>query len=55
VLVETLYLGRLFHPDKFGRLDLEKEGNEIYEEFYREPQLFTKLMKLLDFHEWTQY
>jgi iron complex transport system substrate-binding protein len=54
VLVETLYLARLFHPIKFSWLDLEKEGNEIYEEFYREPQLFTKLMRFLDFHEWTE-
>ena len=30
VLVETVHLAGLFHPDLFGRIDLEKEGNEIF-------------------------
>jgi iron complex transport system substrate-binding protein len=54
VLVESLYLARLFHPEKFGRLDLEKEGNAIYKMFYKKPEVFTKLMRFLDFHEWTE-
>jgi len=54
VLVETLYLARLFHPEKFGRLDLEKEGNAIYKMFYGKTDVFTDLIKSLDFHEWTK-
>ena len=54
VLVETLYLARLFHPDKFGRLDLQKEGNAIYEMFYKKKGVFTDLVKFLGFHEWTE-
>jgi len=54
VLVETLYLGRLFHPEKFGWLDLEKEGNAIYEMFYKKEGIFTGLMKSLVLHEWTE-
>jgi hypothetical protein len=54
VLVETLYLAKLFHPQIFGRLDLENEGNAIYEMFYKKPDIFTNLMKILDFHEWTE-
>jgi iron complex transport system substrate-binding protein len=54
VLVETLYLARLFHPDKFGRIDLEKEGNAIYEMFYKKKEIFTDLVKFLAFHEWTK-
>lgn len=54
VLVETLYLARLFHPDKFGGLDLEKEGNAIYEVFYKKKNVFTDLMRVLSFHDWTE-
>jgi iron complex transport system substrate-binding protein len=54
VLVETLYLAKLFHPEKFARLDLEAEGNAIYEFFYRKRGIFTDLMKALDLREWTE-
>jgi len=54
VLVETIYLAKLFHPEKFGRLDLEKEGNAIYKMFYGKTDVFTDLIKSLDFHEWTK-
>jgi len=54
VLVETLYLARLFHPEKFGGLDLEKEGNAVYEKFYREKDIFSKLIGVLALHEWTK-
>jgi iron complex transport system substrate-binding protein len=54
VLVEALYLARLFHPEKFVGLDLEKEGNAIYERFYLKKDIFSKLAKLLDLHEWTE-
>ncbi len=54
VLVETMYLAKLFHPEKFARLDIEEEGNEIYEVFYGKRGIFTDLMKALDFREWTE-
>jgi iron complex transport system substrate-binding protein len=54
VLVETLYLARMFYPEKFGRIDLAKEGEEIFTKFYREEGAFTALSKLLNFHEWTR-
>ena len=53
VLAETLFLAKLFHPGTFGGLDLEKEGNAIYEKFYGKKDLFSKLISLLDLHEWT--
>jgi len=52
VLVETFYLARLFHPDKFGPLDLEAAGNAIFEKFYGRSGLFSKLSGVLDFHGW---
>ena len=53
VLAETLYLARLFHPEKFGRLDLEEEGNAIFEKFYHKEDVFSTLLKTLDFNDWT--
>ena len=32
-IAAAFYLAKLFHPDKFDDLDLEKEGNEIFEAF----------------------
>jgi iron complex transport system substrate-binding protein len=54
VLAETLYLAKLYHPEKFGGLDLEKEGNAIYEKFYGKKDVFSKLLGTLDLHEWTK-
>lgn len=54
VIVETLYLARLFHPEKFSGFDLENEGNAIYEMFYGKPKIFTRLTELLDLHDWNK-
>ena len=52
VLAETLYLAGIFHPEKFGRLDIEKEGNEIFEMFYRREKVFSVLLEKLGFNDW---
>lgn len=54
VLVETLYLARLFHPREFPAFDFEKEGNEIFREFYGVEGAFTALAKVLNCHEWVR-
>ena len=54
VLVETLYLAKLFYPEKFGQLDLEKEGAEIFKKFYGVNDAFSALAKILDLDEWTR-
>jgi len=54
VLAETLYLARLFHPEKFAGLDFEHEGNAIFEVFYGKKGAFSELLNILDFHEWTK-
>ena len=38
---ETMYLAKIFHPEEFADLDLEKEGNEIMEKFFHEDGLYT--------------
>ena len=42
-LANTVYLAKLFHPDKFKNLDVEEEGNEIYKRFLGVDGLFTEL------------
>lgn len=54
VLVETFYLGKLFHPEKFPDLDLEAAGNEVFQKFYRRAGLFSALAAVLDFHVWVK-
>lgn len=44
VLTEVFYLAKLFHPQLFSDVDLIKEGNEIYKEFYGLSQGFSHLM-----------
>jgi iron complex transport system substrate-binding protein len=41
-LAAAMYLAKLFHPDKFDDLDLEKEGNEIFEAFLGVDDLYSE-------------
>jgi iron complex transport system substrate-binding protein len=43
VVTEVFYLAKLFHPGKFEDLDLEKEGNELFERFYGVDGLWTEI------------
>jgi iron complex transport system substrate-binding protein len=52
VLVETLYLAKLFHPDRLAGVELETEGNAIFRRFYGMDGVFTRLAEALDFHDW---
>ena len=40
-VAETFYMAKLFHPDKFEELDVEKECNEILERVYGVDGLWT--------------
>ena len=46
-LVATMYLAKLFHPEEFEDLDVEEEGNEIYERFLGVDGLFTEYARYL--------
>ncbi len=52
VAVETLYLAKIFHPERFNAIDLEAAGNIIFEKFYGQAGLFSKLCEVLAFHDW---
>ena len=46
------YLAKLFYPDKFEDLDVEEEGNEIFEHLYGVDGLYTILAEARDFYRW---
>ena len=43
VITETLYMAKLFHPEEFEDMNIEKEGNEAFERFYHVDGLWTEL------------
>ena len=42
-----MHLAKLFHPEEFEDLDVEEEGNEIYEKFLGVDGLFTEYARYL--------
>ena len=43
VIIEAMIMAKLFHPDKFEDLNVEKEGNELFERFYGVEGLWTEI------------
>jgi iron complex transport system substrate-binding protein len=52
VLVETLYLARLFNPERFPDFDLRREGDRVFRKFYGIDGAFSKLGKVLHCDDW---
>jgi hypothetical protein len=44
----AMYMAKIFYPDKFKDLDLEKEGNEIFKKFFGEDDLFSEYADTVD-------
>ena len=42
VMTGTMYMAKIFYPDKFKDLDLEMEGNEIFERLFGDDDLFSE-------------
>ncbi len=51
-LCELYYMARLFYPERFKKLDVEKEGNEIMKMFYGRDGLYTDLLQHSELHRW---
>ena len=51
-IAEVRYLAKLFYPDKFKDLDVEKEGNEIMKYVYGVDGLYTAMAEARDFYRW---
>jgi ABC-type Fe3+-hydroxamate transport system substrate-binding protein len=42
VITSTMYMAKIFYPDKLKDIDLEKDGNEVFERFYSVDGLYTE-------------
>nr|CBH38024.1 putative ABC transporter, solute binding protein [uncultured archaeon] len=51
-VIECFYMGKLFHPDEFADLGVEKEGNEILKEVYGVDGIWTAMTELCDLYRW---
>lgn len=51
-LVQVLYMAKLFHPEFYPDLDVEKEGNEIFKRFYGKDSLYTDMVRELELYRW---
>ena len=52
VLVETLYLAKVFHPELFRELDLVREGNKIFQQVYGIENGYSVLCRTVECDEW---
>ena len=49
-IAQVFQMAKIFHPDKFESLDVEKEGNEVFKRFYGKDDLYTGLVKNLELY-----
>jgi iron complex transport system substrate-binding protein len=54
VLVEILYLARLFHPQAMGPFDLEREANAIFKKYYGVEGAYSSLCRMLECGGWDE-
>ena len=50
IVINTMYMAKIFYPDKFKDLDVEKEGNEVFERFYGVDGLWTGMADDLGYY-----
>jgi iron complex transport system substrate-binding protein len=51
-VTELPYMAKLFYPDKFKDLDVEKEGNRILKKFYGVDGMYTFMQESCDLYKW---
>ena len=51
-LAQVLYMAKLFYPELFKQLDVEKEGNVIFKRFYGSDSLYSQLARDLELYTW---
>ena len=51
-VTELPYMAKLFYPDKFKDLDVEKEGNRILKNFYGVDGMYTYMQESCDLYKW---
>jgi iron complex transport system substrate-binding protein len=51
-IVQVLYMAKIFHPDLFEALDVEKQGNAVFKRFYGKDSLYSEMARALELHSW---
>lgn len=51
-IVQTMYIAKLLYPERFADLDVEQEGNEIFNRFYGGEGLYSKVAEQLGLYRW---
>ena len=51
-LAQVLYMAKLFYPDRFEGLDIEKCGNDIFKRFYGVDSLYSTMSNELQLYTW---
>ena len=49
-IANTMYMAKIFYPDKFKYMDLENEGNEVFERFFGVDGLWTEMADDLGYY-----
>jgi ABC-type Fe3+-hydroxamate transport system substrate-binding protein len=50
IITNSMYMAKMFYPDEFKDLDVEKEGNEVFERFYGIAGLWTEMADELGYY-----
>jgi iron complex transport system substrate-binding protein len=50
IITNSMYMAKMFYPDKFKDLDVEKEGNEVFERFFGIAGLWTEMADELGYY-----
>ena len=49
---EVFYIAKLLYPERFKKVDVEREGNEIFKELYGVENLYSDMSKNVGLHIW---
>ena len=51
-IIESFYLGKLFHPKEFAGVDIEEVGNDILEKVYGADGIWTEMTEMCNIYTW---
>ena len=51
-IVETVYMAKLFHPDRFGDRDVTEKNNKILKRFYGVDGLWSEIADACEYYTW---
>jgi len=49
-VAQTFQMAKIFYPERFKDLDVQKEGNEVFKRFYGGDGLYARLVEKLELY-----